>query len=79
MATNPLQLIRNPRAVLKLSAKRWPSNLPPPVYASDTRNKELAVSALCGLIMRDGSRLHCSDLSNEEARDIAAWLMRPAV
>lgn len=78
MVANPLRLIRNPRAVLKLSAKRWPANLPPPVLAMDNRNKEIAVSALCGLIMRDGSRLHCIDLSNEEARDIAAWL-RPAV
>lgn len=75
---NALRLIRNPRAVLKLSAKRWPSNLPPPVYASDNRAKELAVSALCGLMMRDGERLHSCDLTAEQAADIAAWL-RPAV
>lgn len=76
---NALRLIRNPRAVLKLSAKRWPSNLPPPVYASDTRNKELAVSALCSLIMRDGSRIHCCDINESQAADIAAWMLRPAV
>lgn len=77
---NPLRLIRNPRAVMKLSAKRWPSNLPPPVYASDTRNKEIAVSALSNLATRDGERIHSCDLTNEQARDIAAWcLLRPAV
>lgn len=72
-----LHLIRNPRVVAKLA--KWPKQLPPPVHASDTRAKEIAVSALCNLIMRDGERLHCSDLTNEQAADIAAWLLRPAV
>lgn len=77
---NALRLIRNPRAVLKLSAKRWPSNLPPPVLAMDNRNKEIAVSALCNLTMRDGERLHSCDLTDAQARDIATWcLLRPAV
>lgn len=70
---NALRLIRNPRAVLKLSAKRWPANLPPPVLAMDNRNKEIAVSALCNLMMRDGERIHCSDLTNDQAADVARW------
>lgn len=73
MKPSALRLITNKRAILKL-AKVWPNNLPPPVHASDTRAKEIAVSALCGLILRDGSRLHCSDISNEEAADLAAWI-----
>lgn len=77
---NALRLIRNPRAVLKLSAKRWPANLPPPVYASDNRSREIAVSALCNLATRDGERIYSCDLSDEQAKDIAAWcLLRPAV
>lgn len=76
---NPLRLIRNPRAVLKISAKRWPANLPPPVLAMDNRNKEIAVSAMCGLMMRDGERIHCCDITESQAADIAAWLLRPAV
>lgn len=63
-----LRFARKPRTM-----KPWPANLPPPVYASDTRNKELAVSALCSLIMRDGSRLYCSDLTNDQAADVARW------
>lgn len=69
-----LRFARKPRAM-----KPWPSNLPPPVYASDTRNKELAVSALCSLIMRDGERIHSCDITESQAADIAAWLLRPAV
>lgn len=71
---NALRLIRNPRAVLKLATKRWPNNLPPPVLWADTRNKELAVSALCSLTTRDGERVHSSDLTDKQAADVAAWL-----
>lgn len=74
-----LNFVRNKRAVLKLSRPkpvdpRWPSDLPAPIHAADTRNKERAVSALCNLILRDGSRLHCADVTNEQAADIANWL-----
>lgn len=77
MKPNPLQLIRNPRAVLKLAPKRWPNNLPPPIHASDTRAKEIAVSALCGFVMRDGSRIYPCDLTADEAEDIKKWATKP--
>lgn len=73
MKSSPLRLIKNPRAVLKLAPKRWPNNLPAPLHPADTRNKELAVSALCGFQMRDGERVFACDLTNEEASDIARW------
>lgn len=70
-----LRLIKNPRIVAKL-AKVWPNNLPPPVHASETRNKMIAVSVLCNLTMRDGERVHSCDLSESEAADIARWAQR---
>lgn len=73
-----LRLIRNARVVAKLA--KWPSNLPPPIYASDNHNKAVAVSFLRSLTMRDGEPVHCCDLTNEHAADIAKWcLLRPAV
>lgn len=69
-----LRLIRNPRVVAKLA--KWPKNLPAPIYASDNHNKMLAVSWLRGLSMRDVEPVFCSDLSNEQAADIANWLRR---
>lgn len=71
---NALRLIRNPRAVVKLAPKRWPKNLPPPLFADDTRNKSLAVSALRGFAMRDSEPLHACDLTTSQARDVAVWL-----
>lgn len=70
--TAPLRLIKNPRIVAKL-AKVWPNNLPAPVFASDTRNLEIAVSVLCNLATRDGERVHCYDLTSSQAADIAKW------
>lgn len=73
MKTSALRLIKNNRAVLKLAPKRWPNNLPAPVHPADTRAKEIAVSALCGFVMRDGGRVYPCDLTNEQARDVASW------
>lgn len=73
-----LRFARKPRVIPKLA--KWPSNLPPPIYAQDNQNKAVAVSFLRSLTMRDNEPAHCSDLTNEQARDIAAWcLLRPAV
>lgn len=66
-----LRLIKNTRIVAKLS--KWPSKLPAPIHVSDTRAKEIAVSALCNLSTRDGERIHSSDLTNEQAADVARW------
>lgn len=76
MTANSLKLIRNNRAVLKLAPKRWPANLPPPVMAADNEAKMRAVSALCGLVLRDGERIHACDMTDSQARDVAAWVRR---
>lgn len=72
---NALRLIKNNRAVLKLAPKRtdrWPK-LAAPLHPADTRAKEIAVSALCGFVMRDGSRVFACDLTNDQAADVARW------
>lgn len=71
-----LRLIRNTRMVQKLAPKRdkvW-GQLAPPIYASDNDNKAIAVSFLRSLSMRDGEPVHCCDLTNEHAADLAAWI-----
>lgn len=61
--------IKNKRLVLAL-AKRWPSDLPPPVFASDTEAKARAVSLLRGIPMRDLEPVFACDLTPDQARDI---------
>lgn len=68
-----LRTIKNKHIVLALAPKRWPNNLPPPVFADDTRNKSLAVSALRCFVMRDGEPVHACDITAEQARDVACW------
>lgn len=73
---NPLRMIRNPHAVQKLAPKRdkvW-GKLAAPIYASDNDAKAAAVSFLRSLSMRDGEPTYCSDLSNAQAADLAAWI-----
>lgn len=74
-----LSLIRNPRIVQKLAKSEEPKRmvwgkLAAPIYARDTQNKAVAVSFLRGLSMRDGEPTYCSDLSNAQAADLAAWI-----
>jgi hypothetical protein len=73
MSANPLRLIHNNRAVMKLAPKRWPKNLPPPVIVADTEAKMRAVSLLRGFVMRDHQPVHACDLTNDQARDITDW------
>lgn len=72
-----LRSIKNKRVVLALAPKRWPSNLPPPVFATDTDNKARAVSLLRGIPMRDGEAVYPSDLTASQARDVVKHLSPP--
>lgn len=63
--------IKNKHLVLALAPKRWPSDLPPPVFASDTQAKAVAVSWLRGWPTRDGNPVYASDLTIEQAREVA--------
>lgn len=83
---NALRNIRNPVAVLRLAPKRprlvpgnvWPNDLPPPVLASDTDAKARAASLLASMPTRDGERVHASDLTAAQARDVASAFPSPA-
>lgn len=72
-----LRSIKNKRVVLALAPKRWPNNLPPPVFATDTDNKARAVSLLRGIPMRDGEAVYPSDLTASQARDVVKHLSPP--
>jgi hypothetical protein len=62
--------IKNKWLVLALAPKRWPSDLPPPVFVSDTEAKARAVSLLRGIPMRDREPVFACDLTPSQARDI---------
>ena len=74
---NALRLIRNNRAVLKLAPKRWPNNLPAPLLVRDTEAKARAVSLLASMPTRDGERVHASDLTAAQARDVVSAFPSP--
>lgn len=70
----PLRLIKNSRVVLKLAPKRWPSNLPAPVYAADNDALMRAVSLMRGWATQDREPVHVADLTADQARDIVRCL-----
>lgn len=51
---------------------RWPSRLAPPVFASDTHYKQLAMSILTGMEFLDGDR-YGPVLPVEQAKDVVRW------
>jgi len=67
-----LSFVRNKRAVLKL-AKRWPANLPAPIYAADNEALMRAVSILANLPTKDGERVSVGDIRPCHARDVIEW------
>jgi len=82
---NALRNIRNPVAVLRLAPKRprlvpgnvWPNNLPAPLLVRDTEAKARAVSLLASMPTRDGERVHASDLTAAQARDVVSAFPSP--
>lgn len=68
-----LRLIRNARLVSKLAPKRWPANLPAPIYAADNDALMRAVSLLRGFETRDHDPVHAYDLTADQARDLVRW------
>lgn len=69
--------IKNARLVLALAPKRWPNNLPAPVFAADNDALMRAVSLLRGVPMRDGEPVHAADLTADQARDVVRHCLSP--
>lgn len=53
-------------------AMKWSNDLPPPVFASDTHYKQLAMSILTGMDFLDGDR-YGPILPVEMAKDVCRW------
>ena len=75
MKSPALRLVSNKHAVSRLA--KWPK-LAAPIYADETQNKMVAVSALRCFPMLDLEPVHACDLTAEQAADLARWARTPA-